>query len=190
LDCAVQHHWVPNGVLGLESNLCDQLQGLGSHPNQRNVLSKLSFLLWSIWKVRNNVIFRNEIFKPLVCLVPAKKASAEWLIRSCISVDDYFKGPSSTPSSTNIKLVRWYPPQPGVVKVNFDDSCINSAAAGGFILRDWRGKIIKVSAANYGLTSSLVAEARALKDGVLLAVQAGYSKISMEGDNVLVIQAL
>ena len=57
-------------------------------------------------------------------------------------------------------------------------------------MRDWRGKIIKVGAANYGLTSSLVAEARALKDGVLLAVRAGYSKISMEGDNVLVIQAL
>jgi len=52
------------------------------------------------------------------------------------------------------------------------------------------GKIIKVDVANYGLTSSLVAEARALKDGVLLAVQAGYLMISIEGDNMVVIQAL
>ena len=106
------------------------------------------------------------------------------------SIDDFCKGPSSTPSSTNIYLVRWYPPQSGVDKVNFDGSCINLVAARCFILRDWTDKIIKVGAANYGLSSSLVAEARALKDGVLLAVQAGYSKISIEGDNLLVIQAL
>ena len=40
------------------------------------------------------------------------------------------------------------------------------------------------------LTSSLVVEARALKDGIFLAVQAGYSRISIEGDNMIVIQAL
>ena len=63
-------------------------------------------------------------------------------------------------------------------------------AAGGFILRDWTGKTIKVGVANYGLSSSLVVEARALKDGVDLAVQVGYSIISIEGDNMIVIQAL
>jgi len=52
------------------------------------------------------------------------------------------------------------------------------------------GKIIIVGAGNYGLTSSLVAKAPALKDGVSLAVQVGYSMISIEGDNLAVIQAL
>ena len=52
------------------------------------------------------------------------------------------------------------------------------------------GRIIKVGAANYGLTSSLIAEARALKYGILLAVHARYSRISIEGDNLIVIQAL
>ena len=94
------------------------------------------------------------------------------------------------PSSTKNKFVRWFPPQPGIVKINFDGSCLNSAAAGGFILRDWTGKIIKVGAANFGRASSLVAEARALKAGVLLAIQEGVSKISIEGDNLLVIQSL
>jgi len=83
--------------------------------------------------------------------------------------------------------VRWVPPQPGIVKLNFDGSCQNSAAAGGFIQRDWTGKILKVGAANFGRASSLVAEARALKNGVLLAIQEGFSKISIEGDNLLVI---
>ena len=52
------------------------------------------------------------------------------------------------------------------------------------------GRIIKVGTANYGLTFSLIAEARALKDSVLLAVPAGYSMINIEGDNMIVIQAL
>jgi len=126
----------------------------------------------------------------LACLISAKKGFAKWRIRSSISLDDYVKGHSSTPSSPNIRLVRWSPPQPGTVKLNFNGSYINSAARGGFILRDRTGKLLKAGAANYGLTSSLVAEAKALKDGVFLAVQAGYSRISIEGDNMIVIQAL
>ena len=147
-------------------------------------------MLWSIWKSRNNVVFRNGIFHPLACLISAKKAFAEWRLRSCISIDDCFKGPSSTPSPTSIHFVRWYAPPLGVVKINFDGSSINIAVAGGFILRDQTGKVIKLSAANYGLTSSLVAEARVLKDGVALAVQARYSMTSIEGDNTAVIHAL
>jgi len=72
----------------------------------------------------------------------------------------------------------------------FDGSCINAKAAGGFILRDWTGKLLKAGAANYGTTSSLIAEARALRDGVALAVQEGYSMLCIEGDNVTVIRAL
>jgi len=52
------------------------------------------------------------------------------------------------------------------------------------------GQDPKVGAANYGRASSLVAEARTLKNGVLLAIQEGFSKISIEGDNLIVIQSL
>ena len=80
LEGAVQHGWISNGLLGIGTNLCDQLQRLGSHPKHRRALPKISFLLWSIWKGRHNAVFRNEFFKPLSCLVSAKKASAEWRI--------------------------------------------------------------------------------------------------------------
>jgi len=105
-------------------------------------------------------------------------------------MDDFFQWPSSTPSSTNINFVTWYPPQPRVVKINFDGSCVNSTAAEGFILWAWTGKVLKVGAANYQWTSSLVVEAHVLKDGVSLAVQARYLMISIKGDTLVVIQAL
>ena len=46
------------------------------------------------------------------------------------------------------------------------------------------------AAANYGHTSSLVAEARAVKDGLLMALRTEYTAIDVEGDNLVVIQAL
>ena len=81
------------------------------------------------------------------------------------------------------------PPDPEVVKLNFDDSNNHYSATRGFILRDWTGKVIKLGTTNYGQSLSLVAEARALKDGLCMAIQTGYSTKCVEGDNLIVIQA-
>ena len=40
------------------------------------------------------------------------------------------------------------------------------------------------------VTSILVVEARALRDGIEAALQSGFTKLSIEGDNLIVIQAL
>ena len=167
IECAVQQGWISNSILALTNNLCNRLQGIASLPSLCRDLPRIFFLLWHIWKARNGVVFRNESFQPMLCLVSAKKAFAEWRIRSLLSIDDYLKGAPSTPSPTKNKFVRWFPAQLEIVKINFDGSCLNSAAAGGFMLRDWTGKILKVGAANYGRASSLVVEARALKGPVL-----------------------
>ena len=90
------------------------------------------------------------------------------------------RGLSSTPSTPTHTFVRWYPSNPGRVKLNFDGSSNQYLLAGGFILRDWTGKVIKLGTTNYGHASSLVAEARALKDGLRMAIQAGYSRICVE----------
>ena len=139
--------------------MLDYLQRIGSQYTRKPIIQKVSFLLWSVWKCRNKVMFSNEIFNPLACLIMAKKAYAEWRIRSCISMDDIFRGPSSTPSIPSHKFVWWYPPNPGWVKLNFGDSINHYSATGGFILRDWRSKVIKLGTTNYDHASSLVAKA-------------------------------
>jgi len=78
----------------------------------------------------------------------------------------------------------------GSVKLNFDGSFQHSSAAGGFIIRGWGGNLIKAGAAHYGDATILVAEARALRDGVRAVVEAGFKKVVIEGDNAIVIQAL
>ena len=112
-----------------------------------------------------------------------------WMERSRLVDKNSQRGSSFSPAKTP-QLVHWHPPPPRFIKLNFDGCLVNSTAAGGYILRDWTGKIIKVGAANYGKTSIIAAEARALCDGIKAAAEAGFHKLYIEGDNLTVIQAV
>uniref|UniRef100_A0A7C9A002 Uncharacterized protein n=1 Tax=Opuntia streptacantha TaxID=393608 RepID=A0A7C9A002_OPUST len=123
-DLAAKHSWLPSTLFppGCQ-DLFHCLSKIKSFHDSK-ALQKFSFLLCSIWKSKNAAVFNNEIFNPVACLIRAKKASAEWRIRTCMSVDHYFRGSSSS-LGTPTHLVRWYPPPPGFVKLNFDGSLIN-----------------------------------------------------------------
>ena len=185
---AIQHRWIPQQVLRDRSFNWHQTFGIWEKLDSRT-MQRLSFLLWSIWKARNAVIFQNEVFNPLKCLIKAKRLSTEWSIRTCMSVDDFFQGTSSTPFKTH-QFIRWQPPNPFWIKLNFDGSLQNTSTVGGFILRDWRGASLMTGASNYGASSILVAEGRTLRDGVHAAIMVGYSRLQIEGDNLIVIEAL
>jgi len=188
-ELADKHHWFPIQFSpGGWQPLTEVLQRVRSYRKPQ-LLQKLSFLIWSIWKERNAVAFENKFFNPLKCLIKAKKVYAELRIRSCISDDSSLRGAPSS-SSKPVHLIKWHPPPPGFVKINFDGSLLNSSAAGGYVLRDWTGKLLKIGVTNYGHSSIVVAEARAVKDGVSAAIQAGYRSLLIEGDNTTVIQAL
>jgi len=141
-----------------------------------------------IWKGRNELVFRNRQFNVTRILIMIKKAFAEWEIRTCLSEGPTFRGAISPRSTSNL-LVRWNPPS-GSIKLNFDGSCFHNSAAGGSIIRDWAGRLIKVRAAPYGDTSVLVAEARTLRNGLQEAVKQGFQYLEIEGDNIMVIQAI
>ena len=94
-------------------------------------------------------------------------------------VEEYFRGSSSTPISTN-KFVCWQPSILGVVKINFDDSLQNNSATREYTLRDRKGEVIKVGVAYYGQTSIIMAKVQALRGGVREAIVAGCRKITIK----------
>ena len=47
-----------------------------------------------------------------------------------------------------------------------------------------------VGAANYGNATIIMAEGRTLKDGIQAAIAVGYRMLDIEGDNLIVIEAL
>jgi len=70
-----------------------------------------------------------------------------------------------------------------------DGSCSGLSTSGGFILRDWIGRLLKWGYSNYGITSITVANARAIRDGVFMTIQAGFCNIWVEDNNKIVIHA-
>ena len=153
------------------------------------IVQRVTLLLWGIWKARNGHIFQNEQFTPLKCLIRAKSLSAQWRIRTCMSADTFLQGCSFIPSKKPL-FIRWEPPSPGRVKLNFDGSRQSGLAAGGYVIRNWRGMILKLGAASYGRASILLAEGRALRDGIQAAFLSGYRSMEIEGDNKIIIQAI
>ena len=104
-ELAQKYKWIPSNILSsITHSWMSTLRTLNK-ACQPKILQNLSFLLWSIWKIWNGVIFKNDIFNPMACIIGAKKASAEWRIRTCMSVDKFFWGSSSTPTSSS-KFVR------------------------------------------------------------------------------------
>jgi len=185
-DLAIQHNWIPTQATINQSNYWLSTFAMYLANYARKTLQHISFLLWSIWKMRNAVIFQQELFHPIKCLIRAKKLCAEWRIRTCISVDDFLQGSFFTPSHKN-QIIRWHPPTPGMVKLNFDGSLQGNSAVGGYIIRDWKGEVLAVGGSNYGNTSVIMAESRALRDGLQAAFDSGFYRVVIEGDNSIVI---
>jgi len=86
--------------------------------------------------------------------------------------------------------VQWKCPPPGIVKINFDGSMQNNSVVGGYIIRDWKRNLPRAGSSYYGCALIIVAEARAFRDGVKEACAAGYKKLIIEGNNLVIIRAL
>ena len=112
--------WLPSDIISTTNHDLRDWSHMIRQNHKHNGIQKTSFLPWGIWKKRNNVIFRNELFNPLACIICAKKGYAKWKLQSCMLVEDYLKGPSSTPSTSN-HFIKWYPPLPRYIKIKLTD---------------------------------------------------------------------
>lgn len=72
--------------------------------------------------------------------------------------------------------------------MNFDGSVHpNHKAAAGFVVREWNGNAM---AKNLGFTEILVAEAIALRDGLLVIPHLAPTNLIVEGDSKALIDAI
>ena len=76
-----EHNWVcinagTNSINNVQNWLSDLRTSTPLVP-----LDRVVALLWSTWKVRNNIVFQNEKFNSVATLIRAKKTCAEWRIR-------------------------------------------------------------------------------------------------------------
>ncbi|KAL6213853.1 hypothetical protein ACLB2K_013292 [Fragaria x ananassa] len=63
-------------------------------------------------------------------------------------------------------MIKWHPPYPSFVKINFDALVQHNKAAIGFVIRDSNGNPLTAAVKYVGDTSVLVVETLALKEGL------------------------
>lgn len=93
----------------------------------------------------------------------------------------------------NESVVAWKPPSSLIYKLNFDAAVSSSMRSSGFsaIIRNEKGEVMAAcSARGPPVIDSEEAEALACRKALEFAVDAGFSELILEGDNINVMKTI
>ena len=138
------------------------------------------WLIWRIWKARNNVVFNKFRESPSKTVLSAKAETHDWLN----ATQSHKKTPSPTRQIAENKI-EWRNPPATYVKCNFDAGfdVQKLEATGGWIIRNHYGTPISWGSMKLAHTSNpLEAETKALLAALQQTWIRGYTQVFMEGD--------
>ncbi|KAJ1410340.1 Ribonuclease H-like superfamily [Sesbania bispinosa] len=147
-------------------------------------LTYLAFLLWNIWKHRNNAVFREKSIQPLEVIYQTNLQVEEWSSSNSIQINP----PTQT---TTCQIYQWRPPRGDALKCNSNASWSTHGnhAALGVVVRDSNGYLLSGMSKRILAPSPMVAEALALREAMLLASNLQWPKCLFESDNLSLIKA-
>ena len=91
------------------------------------------------------------------------------------------------------RAVRWKPPLPGMVKVNFDGAIFSthSSAGLGMIIRDHARLVLAAPSQKIPLPTSVeTVEVMVARRALLFDRELGFERVMVEGDSEVVIKAI
>jgi ribonuclease HI len=139
-----------------------------------------SFGIWSLWLRRNQFVFKpdSHFLDPVVNAI-SYASEFFYLIGSYSKV----KNMISTP-------IKWVVPPLGWFKLNTDGSSLGNPglAGGGGVIRNHVGDWVGGFSRAFGITTSVQAELRALKDGLNLAIDLGILNLEIEMDSLVAVE--
>ncbi|XP_062028848.1 uncharacterized protein LOC133744825 [Rosa rugosa] len=113
--------------------------------------------------------------------------SVEAIMKSFVDFNTSTSGAKTSNISTTIK---WSAPSSFFVKINFDGSVSRDSATSSFVIRDHDGRPVIVAFKYIGNSTTPVAKATALKDILIAAKDKGFTRVEVERDLKLVIDAV
>ncbi|KAL2939333.1 hypothetical protein RDABS01_000165 [Bienertia sinuspersici] len=154
-----------------------------SGENKYGQLEAFAMVTWSIWNARNDLIFEDHYCSPEACYNKAMDLLQE------------FQRVNNTALNREKRRTeaKWQPPKDDVIKVNFDAAISTEfdRVGLGIIGRDVEGKVMFAMARTMcNKWESEMGEARAALEAIETARREGCTKIILEGDALVVIQAL
>ena len=138
----------------------------------------MATLVWQVWKDGNESVFSHKNPDPVRTLRKATLTATEYL-----QVQLAERKYSSLPSGGHSR-VHWRPPPTSMLKCNVDAAFSRPRQVGAIsaIIRDNQGRVITRKAKKIHASSSLVAEAIALREGLILARSCYCERILIESD--------
>lgn len=183
----------------------------------KGVYSKLwnifpSIVSWEIWKERNRRIFKNVELKVEELILKIEASIVEVInshLRKCMKEEGSFSLWDGHMKKNWVNLInpplvylkksiedrancRWSPPPLGWAKLNFDGAARgNPGIAGiGCIINNDSGHWLAKKAMAIRPTSNNMAELEALEAGLLLCLEVGITKVVIEGDSQIILNAI
>ncbi|KAL4346325.1 hypothetical protein GQ457_17G004530 [Hibiscus cannabinus] len=171
-------------------NWWKKLSTLNTKGEFSDGLNILAFLCWHIWKSRNALVFSNVLESPVDVWNRAFGAYEE----CCSTMNSRFSQQESGFSHCHVPptVLSWSTPPSGFLKINCDAAYDrkNGYVAVACIARDEQGQIIKGENCTLSSWSVSIAEAIAIRKGVMLAINEGWEKVIFESDNLGVINGI
>ena len=139
---------------------------------------------WIKWNRRNCVVHGGKLRDP----TSLNKRAEEYL-------EEYKRSQTQLTVSPTLQLSSevWQPPPPSAYKLNFDAavfSGLNRSGFGAIVLND-KGEVMGgMTASGPKVSTSDEVEMLACRRALEFAMDAGFSRLIIEGDNVNVIQAI
>lgn len=146
----------------------------------------LGCTLWIIWKERCKSAFDATIPSPRGVLIQIKAMLAELAMLTPIQA----QGTSQREGRLHA-MVSWKAPPEGTVKINVDASWHKdmSFCATGLIARDSRAVFVAGDCRRLRGPSPVIAEALALREGIVTAHNLGLDRIILESDCLNLVEA-
>ncbi|XP_070672498.1 uncharacterized protein [Malus domestica] len=142
----------------------------------------LLVLVWSVWKVRNDVLWNGIVCSPMDVHLKAQT----WLA-------EFKKWNVANAPAVLVREVNWKHPDFGWIKCNFNAAWKENSACGGcgVVVRNATGGFMAALVSREeGIGSAMHAEAVAARTTVMFLQQWREAKVHLEGDVLLVVAAI
>ncbi|XP_042519189.1 uncharacterized protein LOC122092967 [Macadamia integrifolia] len=142
----------------------------------REVLSKTPFIMWYLWRARNDLCFTGKSWSPQEVIRVVEKAFLEFF--STIAPPVASEAPTQQEPSTSTSPI-------GVHKVNCDVAASSGYTKGGLKLidRDHTGVQSKAVSIPHHFQSVCQGEALSIQNALTMALANGFSHLMVESDS-------
>ena len=169
------------------SNLYWVLNLKKEYPKEEIEEDLIPWLLWRLWKNRNEFLFRSREYTAPATVVKAREDATAWRSREEVKPVE-----AKTPT-LEAPTKRWTPPQATRLKCNTDGSWKQETGEEGvgWVLRDSMGNLMWAGAKRItGMGSELEVEAEALRWAAQVLTGFGYRNVTFETDSQVLSKML